>query len=1458
MQALRSELLSPSGVEYVTSLKLLPSTVNTRRSRDVDGTSPRALCNVVVARSNYLRIYEVVEESAPMQLLKAQGKGKDGWSRVRKDTEAVEGEVEMDAQGEGFVNMGTVKSASATTQASTTALRFYFIREHRLHGIVTGIEAVKIISTAEDNLDRLLVSFKDAKVALLEWSNPVHDLIALSIHTYERAPQMASIDTTAFKSELRADPSSRCAALMLPKDSLAILPFYQSQADLDLMDLDQSLGRDMPYFPSFILDVPTEVDPRILNIVDFAFLPGFNNPTVAVLFQTQQTWTGRLKEFKDTCHLFIFTLDLVTRKYPIIISVENLPHDCFSILPCAGSLGGVVVLSCNALIYVDPASRKTALPVNGWAARVSDMTMQVLRPDEQDRDLHLEGARAAFADERTFFLITRDGLIFPVEIVMDGRIVTRLSLGPAMSQTTIPSVVKSLRFNSAEGEGVQGDVLFLGSTVGPSVLLKITRVEEEIQKDEKKDEAPAAVVDMPLAIEIDDEDDIYAGVVNEAQSAPGLLSGGHPSTVETRSVIHLSLCDSLYAYGPVNDMVFALTRNGDRPAAELVAATGYGRLGGFTLFQRDLPTRAKRKLHAVGGARGVWSLPVRQPLRIGGSSAERIRGLPHALSEVYDTVIVSTDTNPSPGLTRFASRTSRNDIAITTRRTETTIGAGSFFQRTAILHVTTDLIRVLEPDCTERQCIKDMDGVVKRSKIRYCSISDPFVLIIREDDTLGLFVGDAERGRIRRKDMTPMGEKVSRYSSGCFFSDKSGIFELHTNPASASAETADVKQKSGSASLESAVDTQRGTQWLVLCRPQGVVEIWTLPKLSLVFSTSIIKDLPVVLSDSFDAPALSVPEDPSRKPSELDIDQLQLAQIGEASPQPHLIVLLRCGQMAIYQAISIEKPEWPDSTSRSATLQLNFVKMGYRTFEPRQNEATEKLSLISEQRRALRNLVPFTTSPTPESALSGVFVTGDQPVWIVGTDKEGLRIHSCGYQVVNSFTTCSIWDSKGDFLMHTDEGPCLLEWIPNINIGTNMPSRSVPQPRTYTNVAFDAATGLMVVTSSLTNPFTIFDEDGNKSWDPDASNVNYPESEMSTLELFPADFSCIMDGFEFQPNEFVNALDCVSLETQSTESGMKEFIVVGTTVNRGEDLAVKGATYVFDIVEVVPDPEKVPMRSFKLRLLCRDEAKGPVTALCGMNGYLVSSMGQKIFVRALDLDERLVGVAFLDVGVYVTSLRTIKNLLLIGDAVRSVWFVAFQEDPFKLVVLAKDVQQLCVATADFLFASTGQFYIAVGDEEGVIRLLEYDPSDPETRNGQCLVRRTEFHGQVESRATALIARRQHGDEGLIPQARLVSGATDGSMYALTPVDSEEAAKRLQLLQGQLTRNMQHVAGLNPRAFRIVRNDAVSRPLTKGILDGNLLAAFEELPISRQNEITRPIGTERLTMLKDWTALSGPW
>jgi len=47
-------------------------------------------------------------------------------------------------------------------------------------------------------------------------------------------------------------------------------------------------------------------------------------------------------------------------------------------------------------------------------------------------------------------------------------------------------------------------------------------------------------------------------------------------------------------------------------------------------------------------------------------------------------------------------------------------------------------------------------------------------------------------------------------------------------------------------------------------------------------------------------------------------------------------------------------------------------------------------------------------------------------------------------------------------------------------------------------------------------------------------------------------------------------------------------------------------------------------------------------------------------IRAFEHDERLLGLAFLDTSIYVTSIRTLKNLILIGDVEKSVWFAVFQ------------------------------------------------------------------------------------------------------------------------------------------------------------------------------------------------------
>lgn len=50
--------------------------------------------------------------------------------------------------------------------------------------------------------------------------------------------------------------------------------------------------REVPYSPSFVLDLVVDVDPNLRNVIDFVFLPGYHNPTIAVLCQSEKTWAG--------------------------------------------------------------------------------------------------------------------------------------------------------------------------------------------------------------------------------------------------------------------------------------------------------------------------------------------------------------------------------------------------------------------------------------------------------------------------------------------------------------------------------------------------------------------------------------------------------------------------------------------------------------------------------------------------------------------------------------------------------------------------------------------------------------------------------------------------------------------------------------------------------------------------------------------------------------------------------------------------------------------------------------------------------------------------------------------------------------------------------------------------------------------------------------------------------------
>jgi hypothetical protein len=138
-------------------------------------------------------------------------------------------------------------------------------------------------------------------------------------------------------------------------------------------------------------------------------------------------------------------------------------------------------------------------------------------------------------------------------------------------------------------------------------------------------------------------------------------------------------------------------------------------------------------------------------------------------------------------------------------------------------------------------------------------------------------------------------------------------------------------------------------------------------------------------------------------------------------------VFLRSGHLAIYETLSGGIPPDQPTSPRAASLDIKFVKVVSKAYEiQRPEESAGEKSIIAEQKRVLRMFIPFVTSPVVGTTFSGVFFTGDRPCWILATDKGGVQVYPSGHNVVHAFTPCSLWESKGDFLLYSDEVSVLI------------------------------------------------------------------------------------------------------------------------------------------------------------------------------------------------------------------------------------------------------------------------------------------------------------------------------------------------------------------------------------------------------------------------------------------------
>lgn len=123
---------------------------------------------------------------------------------------------------------------------------------------------------------------------------------------------------------------------------------------------------------------------------------------------------------------------------------------------------------------------------------------------------------------------------------------------------------------------------------------------------------------------------------------------------------------------------------------------------------------------------------------------------------------------------------------------------------------------------------------------------------------------------------------------------------------------------------------------------------------------------------------------------------------------------------------------------------------------------------------------------------------------------------------------------------------------------------------------------------------------------------------------------------------------------------------------------------------------------------------------------------------------------------YVTSLRVFKNLILVGDFVKSIVFSTLQENPYKLTTISRDLTDRSLVSADFLVMEGASAFVS-SDKNGDLRILTFDPADPDSLNGEKLILKTEFHCAAPLTASKTIARRKTAEEEIAPQTQLIYG-----------------------------------------------------------------------------------------------------
>ncbi|GLI63466.1 hypothetical protein VaNZ11_006440, partial [Volvox africanus] len=503
---------------------------------------------------------------------------------------------------------------------------------------------------------------------------------------------------------------------------------------------------------------------------------------------------------------------------------------------------------------------------------------------------------------------------------------------------------------------------------------------------------------------------------------------------------------------------------------------------------------------------------------------------------------------------------------------------------------------------------------------------------------------------------------------------------------------------------------------------------------------------------------------------------------------------------------------------------------------------------------------------------SGIFIAGVRPLWLVASRGalvphpmfvEGAVASLTPFHNVNCpmgfITACS---SRG--LLKVCQLP------PHTRLDTPWVSRRVPLRVTVHRLAWFRDAGLLAAITSRIVPSRPRppEEPGG---DPHAAAAyaaaagaaaGRGREEAWELRLLEPNACGRLwtSPYLLPPGEQALCLRVVYLQNTTT-GDTDALLAVGTGSPMGEDYPCLGRILLYTIsAEVVDLGSGNLTRRWSAVLVATRDMASAVTSVQEFKSQLLVTCGSRIEMYEWrgaaaaggggggggasggSLEKR----AFFDLPCLATGLVAVKDYLLAADAGQGLFFVRYSDAARVLEFMAKDFDHRDVLTAGVVINEPKLAFLAA-DAGGTLALSEFYGSrntNPEFWAGQRLAPLGLMH--IARRFSCCASIKMPASDGKNRHA-LLCGMAEGGLSYIAPAPDADTAQRLLALQNHMSRNLQHIAGLNPRAFRhrfcrIAKSlgggeshHAPPSPRTNGLLDGQLLYSFPLLTQQQQQE-----------------------